>query len=375
MSRENTRPEKQNVSSEEEILHLKRLLVTIKQKYEQTLQQFNQQLQIEVAEKNKLQKEFENNQKEILELKKQHEEEHDALIHQQLILKDLLTTAKKEANEKLHAWQESLSTQNNTNSLSESPSPSSPILLKKIEILEERLKEQSQLQDKYEEAKEELSFLSVKFDEALEGRLNAEKTAKDHENTIALIKIQLNDKEKEIIALKESFQNTHNSFQEKNLLIEDLDSRLKIAQQHLAKKVKESALLSNELNHLELRLTESERSSQDTEFHINRMESEIESLHKNEKKLQESLNEALKNNEIQVAKWEEKYFQMYDKLQAIEIKNQELMKVQERHLRMQALLNNFGSLMHTPLAESEVLPNPNEENLNTFRPPYSPDNL
>jgi hypothetical protein len=57
------------------------------------------------------------------------------------------------------------------------------------------------------------------------------------------------------------------------------------------------------------------------------------------------LHDALKGTESQVAKWEEKYFRMYDKWQECENKIIELKKFEEKHHQMQHLLANLGNFM------------------------------
>ena len=57
--------------------------------------------------------------------------------------------------------------------------------------------------------------------------------------------------------------------------------------------------------------------------------------------MQDQLHESLKGNESQIIKWEEKYFQMYDKWQESENRIRELNKFEEKHLQMQNLFANF----------------------------------
>lgn len=82
------------------------------------------------------------------------------------------------------------------------------------------------------------------------------------------------------------------------------------------------------------------------------MQANVDLYQRQEKRLQEQLHEALKGNEGQVAKWEEKYFSMYDKWQESENKICELKKFEEKHQQMQSLLANLGNFMGSSLTHS-----------------------
>jgi hypothetical protein len=65
----------------------------------------------------------------------------------------------------------------------------------------------------------------------------------------------------------------------------------------------------------------------------------------------------LKISEAQVAKWENKYFQMYDRWQEAESHNKSLQALEEKHKQMLVLLTNLGALLGTPtLTPAPALP-------------------
>ncbi len=74
----------------EQMVHLKRLLVTLKQHYEKSLQNSHVQLQAEQNQKNALQIELDNIKEKLIESRKLHKEELQALRDQQSALKNLL---------------------------------------------------------------------------------------------------------------------------------------------------------------------------------------------------------------------------------------------------------------------------------------------
>lgn len=348
MSRENSRPDSQiTESAEEQIIQLKRILVTLKQKYEQTLQHLNQQLQTEGNQKRAFQTELEQAKKEIQESKTHHEEEYDALIQQQIMLKDLLQKTQKDADEKIKAWQEGLF-QKAQNESPDQPLPPAPAVLRRLEILEERLRQQNGMQEKYEQVKEDLGLATLQLEEALDGRLQAEKNLQDLQELFNQQCRQLEENQSRYAALQ--FENEKSIENQTGLKaqLEEEEAKYKTAQQHLAKKVKEAALLTEQVNGLQLHLIDQERMLESGKLHINDLQNSLEISIKQEKRLQEQLHEALKANENQASKWEEKYFRMYDKWQETETQLRDLKKLEEKHQQMQALLANIGNFMTPP---------------------------
>lgn len=77
-------------SLEEQVIQLKRLLVTFKKQYEKNVETLQMQLQEEIKQKQAVQKELAAVQLRANEAQKHHEEEQAALIKQQIALKELL---------------------------------------------------------------------------------------------------------------------------------------------------------------------------------------------------------------------------------------------------------------------------------------------
>ena len=87
----------------EQILHLKRLLVTLKQHYENSLHQVHIQLQAEQSQRIAAQKDLEKVQAQLADSQKFHEEELHALREQQSTLKKLLKKAQEELKQQHHS--------------------------------------------------------------------------------------------------------------------------------------------------------------------------------------------------------------------------------------------------------------------------------
>lgn len=123
------------------------------------------------------------------------------------------------------------------------------------------------------------------------------------------------------------------------------EHEIKTAHQHLAKKVKETTLLSEHMEEMKLRLSDAQKSHEVDKTRINELKGRLEQHTAEEKRLQEKIHESQKHAEEQINKWEEKYFRLAEKLQAMEARNKELQALEERHNQMQALLAGLGNFV------------------------------
>jgi chromosome segregation ATPase len=128
---------------------------------------------------------------------------------------------------------------------------------------------------------------------------------------------------------------------------DELDSRLKIAQQHLAKKVKETSILNEELENQKQTIKELQNGFAQSKLKMNELQTHLDSQTQLEKHLKEQLQESLRNAEAQANKWEEKYFRMYERLQEVENQNKNLKKYEEKHQQLQNILGNLGKVMES----------------------------
>lgn len=378
------------LGEEDEILHLKRLLVTLKQQYEKNLFYLNSQWQLEMANRQALQQELE-------KARKFHEEEQAALKLQQTTLKELLNNSRHELKllreqlqgghqEQLFAKQERLGqleemvphlredakdahaeAEHLKAKLEKITKQFEQILQEKEALLHdsrqqclsfqdkiERLSGLALVQDRYESLKEDFVHVREQLEEALEGRIKTE-----HE--LIRMTAQMRAQEERLSDLHHQLAQLN---QEKQLLLEETESlkgqlgesetRLKISQQHLAKKVKEAALLNEKAEELQAAVNEHHHQLDINQSDIHQLHASLEICQRQEKKLQDQLHEALRSAENQAAKWEEKYFKMYDKWEESEINIRELKKFEEKHHQMQSLLANLGSFMESPFHPSLI---------------------
>jgi len=116
-----------------------------------------------------------------------------------------------------------------------------------------------------------------------------------------------------------------------------------MAQQHMAKKVKEAAELSDQVNEKKVAIGRLEEEVRQAKAIASEARNMVESHNQQEKQLQEQINN-----------WEQKYFTIYDQWKESEANNKELKKLEEKYQQMQDLLKSLGSFVGT----SEMPPQP-----------------
>lgn len=139
-------------------------------------------------------------------------------------------------------------------------------------------------------------------------------------------------------------------------LIEEKEHEIRIAQQHLGKKIKELAILNEKHEEAQKYTLEQQKALNESRFKLNAFQINLDTHIEQEKKLQEQILEMTKAAEIQTKKWEEKYFQMLEQIKQLELHNKELKNVEEKYAQMQSLLNNLGSIVSTPLPKQADIP-------------------
>lgn len=445
-NRQNLRSDAASPQEADEILHLKRLIVTLKQHYEKSIQALQIQLQAEQNQKVETQKELDSWRVREQESQKLHEEELLALGSQQIALKELLKKTQEELKQVKESKDISLETvvsttsshhlrqelesikrtlAQDTNSLEtrymdllnekvalenqckqyqqqlehQSTNLTSfqqklhqvdenkrkleeTIHAKELELsenahrieemaarmidLENRAKEKDFVQDKYEQLKDEWNELGERLEEAAEIRAQAEEHLVLLQENCIKQEGQITDLLQQLQELQEELKNAQTDRDQLKILLDESETRLKVAQQHLAKKVKESALLSERVEEQQNSLGEMSQLMDQQKTQIVQLQASVDLYQRQEKRLQDQLHDALKGTESQAAKWEEKYFRMYDKWQESENKIRELRKFEEKHLQMQHLLSNLGNFMgssfnNAPASADEGLSSPSSQ--------------
>ncbi len=445
-------------SDPEQILHLKRLLVTLKQQYERGLQQLNGQLQKEQAKVLSLAKKLDLVEGEQSQLKKQHEEELDALRKQIIALRELskqldaeevvfspeleasrqrieqlervipyLRERNNEANLETEQLRDELSESRHLNeklssilqeketsinlqleqhirnlntecaelmkekvnlehqilnlhthinhqskylielkiklqdqllsnkanetlllekerSLIEKENQSSELKLQ-IKRLENVEQEKKSLQERYESLQEEWKKISLLFEKAQEVRIKTESQLNEMERTLREQLSLFNEKVDQYSILQQEKERVEAEFHSLKTQREEAESCLKIAQQHLAKKVKEATLLTEKIEQMQFQLNDNLHKIESYKSQTLQLQATVDQRQGNESRLQDQLKDTVKNFELQNVKWEEKYYKVHDRWQECENRISQLQKVEEKHYQMQNILSNLGSFI------------------------------
>lgn len=164
--------------------------------------------------------------------------------------------------------------------------------------------------------------------------------AKDEENLeLARRKLKL---EEELSRLRE--------------MAEESDQQLKLAQQHMAKKLKETALLTEKIEEQSLQSQEMQHALTHALNKLEQVQQEAAEHLKGEKRIQETLEDKLKVMAEELAKWEAKYFSIYEKWQETESKNRSLASLEEKYHQMQNLLAGLGTFIQPAPAPVTAAP-------------------
>lgn len=138
------------------------------------------------------------------------------------------------------------------------------------------------------------------------------------------------------------------------------ESCLKAAQTHLAKKVREAALLAEKYEESQKELQAVIKDKEASEKKVLEMHAVLDVEEQHKLQVQQQHRENLKTLETQSAKWEEKYFKLHDKWQEVEGKSRELKRLEERFSKMQIAFSQFNQVF------ASSLPLPQAEEMNSF---------
>lgn len=141
--------------------------------------------------------------------------------------------------------------------------------------------------------------------------------------------------------------------------IEEKDAALKMAQQYLAKRVKEATLLTEKNETKDGQIRELINIKSDQETKISDLQKALEQQLEKETQLHAKLEEKSMECESLNRNWDEKYGRLYEKMQETEIRNKELKVLEEKHQQMQSLLTNLTALtiptLNSPSISSSVI--------------------
>lgn len=118
------------------------------------------------------------------------------------------------------------------------------------------------------------------------------------------------------------------------------------AQQHLAKKVKEAAQLEDKNEELRLFVNELQQVQNQSRVKLAELQTASDYQVNFQKKLEDQHQDLSKAHEHQIAKWEEKYFAVYEKWQSAEARLKELEKLEDKQKQLQGILSSLGTVLN-----------------------------
>ncbi len=189
---------------------------------------------------------------------------------------------------------------------------------------------------------EELKQKLLKADEM---RKMAQEALSSKESLAESLNAQVANLARALSDLEESVQHTQSERTEQ-------ESRLRVAQQHLAKKVRETTLLAEKNEELRLKTVELEQSLDAARKKQLELQTNLDSEQNHQRKLGEQYQESIRAIEAHAAKWETRYIEIQQRYQEVESRNRELRRLEEKFSKMQQALTQLGAIIGSPLALS-----------------------
>lgn len=214
-------------------------------------------------------------------------------------------------------------------------------------------------------AKEQETLLALKEDnEKLQITLTEnQQHSKQLERVIQFLRERGEEANLETQHLREEFETSQQKvellsqqYESSKTANEKNEQELKMAQQHLGKKMKEAILMAEKNDELHHQLLTLQREYADAQTKTAALQQSMELHQHREKYLQEQLVSTSQSAESQVKKWEEKYFQVYEKWQETEVRNRAMKTLEDKLLQVQGLASNLMALFNAPLIQHTVKP-------------------
>lgn len=140
-----------------------------------------------------------------------------------------------------------------------------------------------------------------------------------------------------------------------------LQGDLQASQQHLAKKMKESARLHESLEESGVRRRELEKLLEDAKRHAVELETDIEKGRKREKEAEDRHQAKLAEAQASGAHWQDEYRKAHAKAVQLEEAQRRLQELESKYQKVSEILANLGQLFDTaPKKSVEPLPKPPE---------------
>lgn len=251
---------------------------------------------------------------------------------------------------------------------------------KTLEFIRAQLEsKQKEADDTFKKLQEQLIAHQelVQFTEELKVKMQkAEDLRRQAQDALSQRESQVESLNAQVANLARSLSDQEETAQQAMSERTEQESRLRVAQQHLAKKVRESTLLAEKNEEIRLKAAELEASLENAKNKQLELQTALDSEANHQKRLQEQYHETLKSHESQTARWEARYLEIHQRCQDLESRNRELRYLEERFNKMQQAISQLSAIVGSPhpltIQESEIYPPPKEIADMQMAPPAAP---
>lgn len=174
----------------------------------------------------------------------------------------------------------------------------------------------------------------------------------------------------QVMSLEQEKQRLDENLGRARKSLEERESEIKAAQQHLAKKVKEVSQLSEKQEEAERRADRLQRDLSEARHALDTAKTEIGQVQKREKQLVEQLKEQTHATNATVARWESEYLKAVEIWKESEAEVKRLRSLEEKHRQIQQLFGEADRLV-SHSSEPEVKAEP----IQLASPPLPPADL
>lgn len=158
--------------------------------------------------------------------------------------------------------------------------------------------------------------------------------------------------------------------------LEIRENDLQTAQQHLAKKVKESARLNERVDEAEKRTQELEQARNELRTRLTAMDAELEKERKREAEIETRCQQRILEAQGAATHWEREYARIAQQLVQAEEANKRLRELEAKYNQVSSVLANLGQFFTPPAATAAPAPTPvakPEADLPKEQPQASPE--
>lgn len=193
--------------------------------------------------------------------------------------------------------------------------------------------------------------IKLKLQKADEARRSAQESLSSKDNQIESLNAQVANLARSLSDLEETVEQTQSEKTEQ-------ESRLRVAQQHLAKKVRETTILAEKNEEYRLKVLELEQALEQMRSKTLELQTSLDRESQHQKQMADQYQESIKAIEGQGAKWEQKYFEIHQRWQEVESRNKELKRLEDRFNKMQSALSHLSSIMSSSMNVEIASPEP-----------------